>query len=352
MMKQVLKSMVLIGLAVMLSVVAQAKTTVSALKVTAWQPNHIAVFGDGLVYNGNNAALRASHVPLSPPYWYGRFSNGPVWVEDLGVLTGVLPQLQPGQAHLPVPHFADFALPNSVILWRDRPKFGHTLTLDQQIDLYALKPFDKKAHTLAIIADGSNDFAHSVCLNQPFRCVNNMVQDMQTDMMRLYLLGVHHFLIVSPRNIALTPRLKEKDTPKTLAQVSDLVAFYNRNLNRFTYVFATTHQHARALFFNSPSFLKEVVQHMGLQLKHACYNQKTRHLCADVASGNYYFWDNYYPTKQVMQTWASVAVDMMRQRTWFGAPTLAPTQEAPLPPSDSGDHYGIPSIVAHHGRAA
>ena len=42
----------------------------------------IVTFGDSLSDNGNLYAAIAN--PTSPPYFQGRFSNGPVWVELLG----------------------------------------------------------------------------------------------------------------------------------------------------------------------------------------------------------------------------------------------------------------------------
>ena len=44
---------------------------------------HIYVFGDSLSDTGNVYTL-TFHTYPSPPYWSGRFSNGPVWVENLG----------------------------------------------------------------------------------------------------------------------------------------------------------------------------------------------------------------------------------------------------------------------------
>ena len=44
----------------------------------------IITFGDSLSDNGNLYAATGGAQPLSPPYFQGRFSNGPVWVELLG----------------------------------------------------------------------------------------------------------------------------------------------------------------------------------------------------------------------------------------------------------------------------
>mgnify|MGYP001764880828 CR=1 FL=1 len=41
------------------------------------------VFGDSLSDPGNLYAATGGTVPASPPYWNGRFSNGPTWAEDV-----------------------------------------------------------------------------------------------------------------------------------------------------------------------------------------------------------------------------------------------------------------------------
>ncbi len=51
--------------------------------------SQIVVFGDSVSDNGNLYNLSGKTYPPSPPYWQGRFSDGPVWVEyraeNLGV---------------------------------------------------------------------------------------------------------------------------------------------------------------------------------------------------------------------------------------------------------------------------
>src|SRR5258708_9793252 len=43
--------------------------------------NNIVVFGDSLSDTGN--LYKIYKIPVSPPYYEGRFSNGPVWPEIL-----------------------------------------------------------------------------------------------------------------------------------------------------------------------------------------------------------------------------------------------------------------------------
>ncbi|WP_420471883.1 autotransporter domain-containing protein [Brevundimonas sp. FT23042] len=50
--------------------------------------NRLVVFGDSLSDNGNLYAVTAGTQPTSPPYYQGRFSNGPVFTELLGFTAG------------------------------------------------------------------------------------------------------------------------------------------------------------------------------------------------------------------------------------------------------------------------
>lgn len=53
----------------------------------------LVVFGDSLSDNGNLYAASGNTAPASPPYFQGRFSNGPVFTELLGftALRGAIP---------------------------------------------------------------------------------------------------------------------------------------------------------------------------------------------------------------------------------------------------------------------
>ncbi len=50
--------------------------------------SEFVVFGDSLSDNGNLFAENGGTFPASPPYFEGRFSNGPVWAENLAPLLG------------------------------------------------------------------------------------------------------------------------------------------------------------------------------------------------------------------------------------------------------------------------
>ena len=49
----------------------------------------VVAFGDSLSDKGNLYSLTGDTIPPSPPYYQGRFSNGPVWVEDVAKSLGI-----------------------------------------------------------------------------------------------------------------------------------------------------------------------------------------------------------------------------------------------------------------------
>jgi phospholipase/lecithinase/hemolysin len=49
----------------------------------------IYVFGDSYCDVGNIYIATAHAIPLSPPYYQGRFSNGPIWVEHVAGAMGL-----------------------------------------------------------------------------------------------------------------------------------------------------------------------------------------------------------------------------------------------------------------------
>ncbi|MBN2021850.1 MAG: SGNH/GDSL hydrolase family protein [Pirellulales bacterium] len=70
--------------------VASIATFGGGLLTASAEPiTHYVVFGDSLSDGGNTYDLTAGAVPESPPYWQGRYSNGPTWIEVRAGLFGL-----------------------------------------------------------------------------------------------------------------------------------------------------------------------------------------------------------------------------------------------------------------------
>ncbi|MDZ8056449.1 MAG: SGNH/GDSL hydrolase family protein [Aulosira sp. ZfuVER01] len=66
-----------------------ASSTQSSQNVHEEQINELYVFGDSLSDTGNIFKATNGVYPPSPPYFQGRYSNGPVWVEHLSTKLGL-----------------------------------------------------------------------------------------------------------------------------------------------------------------------------------------------------------------------------------------------------------------------
>ena len=147
---------------------------------------NIYVFGDSLSDNGNLYAATDKFAPPSPPYFNGRFSNGPVWVE---YLNDMLPRADlhnfafggafsdTGNSNGPFPGVLDQVTP-----------FVDTAP--------SLKPRD-----LCIVWSGANNYIFEATSTVP----SDIVADVSEAIQQLAGEGCQSFLIPNLPNIGETP---------------------------------------------------------------------------------------------------------------------------------------------------
>ncbi|MDX2347207.1 MAG: SGNH/GDSL hydrolase family protein [Legionella sp.] len=117
--------------------------------------NKIVVFGDSLSDTGNLYEYMRHQLPMSPPYYEGRFTNGPVWIEH--VLTHYFPSN-------PKLHLSNYAFGGSGVGSEgendeDDIGDGAMLNLDAEVSSYLLAHDDKTdASSLYVVWMGSNNY--------------------------------------------------------------------------------------------------------------------------------------------------------------------------------------------------
>lgn len=132
------------------------------LKATAASFSQIYVFGDSLSDTGNS--FNATGIPPSPPYFQGRFSNGPVWSEYLADDLGLTPQQQTNYAF----GGANSGSDNTLV-----PGLQGLPGLQQQIDSYKATNTSADPNALYVVWAGANDYLSSSTTN-PAVPVNNL----------------------------------------------------------------------------------------------------------------------------------------------------------------------------------
>lgn len=184
---------------------------------------NLYVFGDSLSDSGNLfAATQSIPSPLgpqppSPPYFQGRFSDGPVWVESLALLldleidfdTNVLVNpLANNQAH-----GGAFTGTGSL--------FGLPVGLQNQIDNFAQAGGRIGEHDLVIVWAGANNYLDGDSDTA------GAVADLARAILRLSELGARRFLVPNLPDLGSTPLGPATDSVEIL---NALTASHNARL--------------------------------------------------------------------------------------------------------------------------
>ncbi len=199
--------------------------------------NNIVVFGDSLSDNGNLYELMEHQLPTAP-YYDGRFSNGPVWVEFLS--EKMFPNA--GRAHL-----FDYAYGGAgMIPLEEEDDSDMIFTLSHEVYLY-LRDHNEQADpdTLYIIWIGANNY-----LNLPENSdaeIDLVISGIKRSMAKLADKGAKHILLLNLPDLGRTPASFEFSAEM---QLSALVRKHNIDLRTAVDEFKRTTPQVQWLLFD------------------------------------------------------------------------------------------------------
>ncbi|MDF3055392.1 MAG: outer rane autotransporter barrel domain protein, partial [Gammaproteobacteria bacterium] len=139
------------------STVAISKTNNPHLQLN--NISRLVVFGDSYSDNGNTYRLTQHLLPLSPPYYKGRFTDGPMWNE---YLINLLNRSSKNKTRLTNYAFGSGMVLKSNIVTLDADngkKTFHIPSLSQEVFLYTTDPSHNLDQTLFVLYMGSVDLA-------------------------------------------------------------------------------------------------------------------------------------------------------------------------------------------------
>lgn len=175
------------------------------------------VFGDSLSDDGNLFALTGGAVPPSPPYFNGRFTNGPVWVEDLA------PRLE-----LAVNPNTNFALGGATSGTQNVgtiPGAPPLPGLQQQIDSFvAANGTGADPNGLYVVYAGANDYLGGGSTDFA-ATVNNLASAVT----KLAAVGAKNFMVPNLPNLGLTPGVAARG-PQVQQGLALLISAHNSAL--------------------------------------------------------------------------------------------------------------------------
>ncbi|OGO54671.1 MAG: hypothetical protein A2V85_06080 [Chloroflexi bacterium RBG_16_72_14] len=263
----------------------------------------VFVFGDSLSDTGNIFAVTGGAVPASPPYFGGRFSNGPVWVEGLASHLGhaTAPSMLGG---------TNFAFGGA------RVASGGPMppSLSDQVGMYLGLPGPADPGALYVLWGGGNDLRTAVGavglgLITPAQAVTAMqtaAVDLGGIIGVLAADGARSFVVPNLPNVGRTPEAQAAG-PGAVALAGLLSDVFNATLDLALDALAlnpTLDIDRLDAFGLVESIVADPWAFGFSNVTAPCFNGST--VCADPEQ--YLFWDDVHPTAHAHRLFASVAV--------------------------------------------
>ncbi len=178
--------------------------------------NNIVFFGDSLSDDGNLYHFDDGFLPESPPYYNGRFTNGPTWAE----LTAK------NLYNIDYISSANYAVGGSTAVLHDPINGYEPYTLGMEVtDYLARNFFYSKKKTLFVIWTGSNDY---LLTNSDVNgATTETVNAIRAQIVRLAYYGAHNFVIINLPDISKSPSARQRGVVQNL---HELVVAHNAKL--------------------------------------------------------------------------------------------------------------------------
>jgi outer membrane lipase/esterase len=259
----------------------------------------IYVFGDSYCDVGNVFLATQGADPLSPPYFNGHFSNGPIWIEHVAGALGL--PLKPSLAG-----GTDYAFGGAQVTAPVVTPFGSIPSVPQQVALY-LSQHNGKAdpNALYIITGGGNDIVNATG-GSPQTLGFQIALGIANSELFLRLAGAKNFLIPNLFDVSILPAAKAN---ASFAQQASLAT--NKSLDSLLRVEQLLEgvRIRRTDVFRLFQFVVADPAHFGFtNITTPCL---TNVVCAD--PDHTLFWDTFHPTEFMHSFFAVLTEDALSQ---------------------------------------
>ncbi len=236
-----------------------------SLQVSAVQLNKFVVFGDSLSDSGNLYEYMKHQLPVSPPYYEGRFTNGPVWVELLNEL-----YYPKGDTE----HLLNYAFGGAGVVFPSEDDDDDSFfTLNTEIDSYLLAHQDKAdPNSVFIVWMGSNNYLGIP--DNVDEAVHNVNAGIVIGLKHLVEKGAKHIMVINLPDLGKTPAARDFEAEDVL---SEATTKNNLLLEQNVSALKETYPDVQWLFFDVNSLLTDVLQQPGTygftNVKDTCYEE-------------------------------------------------------------------------------
>lgn len=214
----------------------------------------ITIFGDSLSDNGNLYYYLLGFLPKSPPYYQGRFSNGPAWSEFVDQYYLNKNSVQT----------VNYAVGGQTTILHNPLDGFLPYTLTMSLDSYLLRTaFQDRSQTLFIVWIGANDYLPGV--KKLDELSSNVVGTIKTTIESLIYYGGKNFLVLNLPDLAKTPYARSSTYEADLKAATTV---HNLKLDGAVADIQNNYKGVKIELFNSNSLLTDFIDHIDT------YNQK------------------------------------------------------------------------------
>jgi phospholipase/lecithinase/hemolysin len=201
----------------------------------------VVVFGDSLSDNGNFYEYMNHQVPSSPPYYQGRFTNGPSWVELI-------------QNHTNKTTLLDYAFGGAGVTdVIDNDSFN----LHSEVERYLQDVHGKlDANSLFIVWIGSNNY---LSFPDDFGVeVTRVLTGIEESLEKLISLGATEILLVNVPDMGKTPLATDYDSVQMLTEASIL---HNQKLRALATHLKFKYKNLHLMYYDVQKLMDNMVLH-------------------------------------------------------------------------------------------
>lgn len=289
----------------------------------------MVVFGDGSSDNGNT--YRVYHFPVMPPYWYGRFSNGPVFVEYLAHDLNIIPNPLEHPGYDKQEFLRDYAYFNAVVLPQNRdmgmknpPYTPPTFAQEVSSYLHDRRHNPYVANTLAVIDIGSNDAGAPQCLSHPLQCLQGITNESEKQIDRLCTAGITHFLLILPDDVRTKPGFRDMVSNNQFQNTySILVDNYISEFSSLKLRVEGSFPKVKVALFSAIKTENSLVKQFPIPESIPCYNNQRlvydRVVPGSVICSNpnqHVYYDNYFTSTHFKSLFADACYLKLQQVGW------------------------------------
>lgn len=199
---------------------------------------HLTVFGDSLSDNGNLYTMSMHMVPKSPPYYSGRFTNGPVWFEKVKETYWKNPSATLSK------DVSDYAVGGAGAILSEKEILPYTLSTELSDYLVTDKGQDIDS-TLFVVWIGANNYLQGP--ENIDEITTDVIDGISKGIERLLDNGAHMIVIGNLPDLGNTPEAVVNDNKEITHQ---LTMKHNEKLYAMYQNFQQTHPEANFVYMD------------------------------------------------------------------------------------------------------